>query len=111
VTLLVIDQRPSQIDPEVLSQIGTRFCLQLDSEADVEALVGGMAGRSGLRQVIASLESRQQALVFGHALPMPVVVRPPDLTPDYAPGASLRDRLAGGRPSAEPTPLGLFGPR
>ncbi len=111
VTLMVIDQRPSQIDPEVLSQIGTRVCLQLDSEADVEALVGGLSGRSGLRQVIASLESKQQALVFGHALPMPVVVRPPDLTTDYAPGASLRDRLAGNLPAAAPTPAGLFGPR
>ncbi len=110
VTLLVIDQRPSQIDPEVLSQIGTRFCLQLDSEADVEALVGGMSGRSGLRQVIASLESKQQALVFGHALPMPVVVRPPDLTRDSAPGASLRTRL-GVAPaqSVSATPKGLYG--
>ena len=43
VTLLVIDQRPSQIDPEVLSQIGTKFTLQLDSDNDVEAIVGGVA--------------------------------------------------------------------
>jgi DNA helicase HerA-like ATPase len=109
VTLLVIDQRPSQIDPEVLSQIGTKFCLQLDSESDVEALVGGMQGRAGLRSVIASLESQRQALVFGHALPMPVVVQPPELTPDYRPGQSLRDRLNGGRASEEPTPKGLYG--
>jgi len=93
VTLFVIDQRPSQIDPEVLSQIGTKFCFQLDSEPDVDALVGGMQGRAGLRSVIASLESRQQALVFGHALPMPVVVRPPDLTAEFRAGASLRERL------------------
>lgn len=108
VTLLIIDQRPSQIDPEVLSQIGTKFCLQLDSEQDVEALVGGIQGRAGLRQVIASLESQRQALVFGHALPMPVVVQPPELTPDYAPGQSLRDRLNGGR-EEQPSPLGLYG--
>ena len=110
VTLLVIDQRPSQIDSEVLSQIGTKFCLQLDSEADVEALVGGMAGRAGLRSVIAALESKRQALVFGHALPMPVVLRPPELTADFAPGQSLRARLgvaeaATGRSG----PRGLFG--
>lgn len=108
VTLLIIDQRPSQIDPEVLSQIGTKFCLQLDSEADVEALVGGIQGRSGLRQVIASLESKQQALVFGHALPMPVMVRPPEFTRDFAPGGSLRQRLdpgANGAASAAMKPL------
>lgn len=109
VTLLVIDQRPSQIDSEVLSQIGTKFCFQLDSDADVEALVGGVVGRTGLRQVIASLESRQQALVFGHALPMPVMVRPPDLPATRTPGASLRDRLRGARQGGEPTPAGLFG--
>lgn len=88
VTLLVIDQRPSQIDREVLSQIGTKYCFQLDNDQDVDALLGGVAGRAGLRQVLASLESQQQALAFGHALPMPIVVRPRDVTP-----GSLRARL------------------
>ena len=93
VTLLVIDQRPSQIDPEVLSQIGTKFTLQLDSDNDVDALVGNVAGRSGLRQVIAALESKRQALVFGHALPMPVVVQTPEATNDSSGRGSLRVRL------------------
>lgn len=93
VTLLVIDQRPSQIDPEVLSQIGTKFTLQLDSDSDVEALIGGVSGRSGLRQVIAALESKRQSLVFGHALPMPVVVQTPEATNAESARASLRARL------------------
>ena len=93
VTLLVIDQRPSQIDPEVLSQIGTKFTLQLDSDNDVDALVGNVAGRTGLRQVIAALESKRQALVFGHALPMPVVVQTPEATNDTSGRGSLRARL------------------
>ncbi|MXW25615.1 MAG: ATP-binding protein [Dehalococcoidia bacterium] len=109
VTLLVIDQRPSQIDPEVLSQIGTKFTLQLDSDNDVEAIVGGVQGRSGLRQVIASLESKRQALVFGHALPMPVVVQTPEATNDDSARASLRARL--GLPEHEETSpaAALFG--
>ena len=93
VTLLVIDQRPSQIDAEVLSQIGTKFCLQLDSDSDIDALLGGITGRSSLRQIVSSLESKRQALVFGHALPMPVVIQTPELSRDYAPGSSLRARL------------------
>ena len=111
VTLLVIDQRPSQIDPEVLSQIGTKFCLQLDSDGDVEALVGGAAGRSGLRQVIAALESNRQALVFGHAIPMPVVVRTPDAGgDDRSARGSLRRRLGLPEQEAEKSPAGvLFG--
>ncbi len=109
VTLLVIDQRPSQIDPEVLSQIGTKFTLQLDSDNDVEAIVGGVSGRSGLRQVIASLESKRQALVFGHALPMPVVVQTPEATNADSARASLRARL--GLPEHEETSpaTALFG--
>ena len=101
VTLLVIDQRPGQIDSEVLSQIGTKFCLQLDSDSDIEALIGGVTGRASLRQIVSSLESRRQALVFGHALPMPVVIQTPELTRDQAPGASLRARLG-----MEPQPAG-----
>ncbi|MEK9659637.1 MAG: ATP-binding protein [Chloroflexota bacterium] len=75
VTLLVVDQRPSGIDPEVLSQVGTRLACQLDNERDVEAVLTGAPGGRELRAVLARLESKQQALLFGHALPMPVVVR------------------------------------
>jgi uncharacterized protein len=75
VTLLVVDQRPSQIQREVLSQLGTKICCLLDDETDVEAVLSGTSGSSGLRSVLASLDTRQQALIFGHALPMPVVVK------------------------------------
>jgi DNA helicase HerA-like ATPase len=75
VTLLVVDQRPSGIDPEVLSQLGTRISAQLNDEDDIRALLTGMPNADRLRTVLASLESRQQALVLGHAVPMPVVVR------------------------------------
>lgn len=75
VTLLVVDQRPSQIEPEVLSQLGTKICCLLDDESDVNAVLAGTASGSGLRSVLAGLDTRQQALLFGHALPMPVVVR------------------------------------
>ena len=74
VTLLVVDQRPSGIDEEVMSQLGTKFCCLLDNDRDVDAVLTGVAGGRKLRQVLASLESRQQALVFGHAVPMPVEI-------------------------------------
>ncbi len=75
VSLLVVDQRPSGIDEEVLSQLGTRFVYLLDNEHDVDAVLAGIAGARELRTVLSRLESQQQALIFGHALPMPVVVR------------------------------------
>ncbi|MFB3131154.1 MAG: ATP-binding protein [Rhodothermales bacterium] len=75
VSLLVVDQRPSGIDEEVLSQIGTKIVAQLSDEKDISAALVGTGDASALRNVLASLDSKQQALVFGHAVPMPIVVR------------------------------------
>ena len=75
VTLLVVDQRPSGIDSEVMSQIGTRITCLLNDDKDIEAIFTGVSGGQSLRSVLAKLDSKQQALVLGHAVPMPVVVR------------------------------------
>jgi len=75
VTLLVVDQRPSGIDPEVASQLGTRLTALLTEESDIRAVFSGVAGGDGLRGVLASLDTKKQALILGHAVPMPVVVR------------------------------------
>jgi uncharacterized protein len=75
VTLLIVDQRPSGIDDEVLSQVGTKICCLLDDEKDIDAVLTGVSGANTLRGVLASLDTRQQALIFGHAVPMPVVVK------------------------------------
>ncbi len=75
VSLLVVDQRPSAIDEEVLSQIGTRIVAQLSDERDIGAALVGTSDASALRKVLASLDAKQQALVLGHAVPMPIVVR------------------------------------
>ncbi|MCC5640557.1 ATP-binding protein [Nostoc sp. CHAB 5844] len=75
VTLLVVDQRPSGIDNEVMSQIGTRITALLNDEKDIDAIFTGVSGAGGLRSVLAKLDSKQQALILGHAVPMPVVVR------------------------------------
>jgi DNA helicase HerA-like ATPase len=75
VTLLIVDQRPSGIDPEVMSQIGTRVTCLLDDEADIRAVFSGISGAGALREVLARLDTRQQALIMGHTVPMPVVVQ------------------------------------
>jgi DNA helicase HerA-like ATPase len=76
VTLLVVDQRPSAIDEEVMSQIGTRVTALLDNEKDINAVLMGVSGAASLREVLARLETKQQAIVMGHAVPMPVVMKP-----------------------------------
>jgi len=75
VTLLVVDQRPSGIDNEVMSQVGTRITALLNDEKDIDAIFTGVSGGQSLRSVLAKLDSKQQALLLGHAVPMPVVVR------------------------------------
>jgi len=91
VTLLVIDQRPSGIDDEVMSQLGTKIICLLDNERDIDSVLAGVSGKSELKTVLSKLESKQQAIIFGHAVPMPVVVR----TREYGSAESYRDFALG----------------
>ena len=92
VTLLIVDQRPSGIDPEVMSQIGTRVTCLLDDETDIRAVFSGISGASALRDVLARLDTRQQALIMGHAVPMPVVVQTRTYgTPEFYAAMGVRE--------------------
>jgi uncharacterized protein len=75
VSLLVVDQRPSGIDQEIISQIGTKIVAQLNDEKDIQAVLMGINNATNLRAILASLDSKKQALLMGHALAMPVVVQ------------------------------------
>jgi hypothetical protein len=75
VTLLVVDQRPSGIDNEIMSQLGTRITASLNDDKDIDAVFTGMSGGQALRTVLAQMDPKQQALILGYAVPMPVVVR------------------------------------
>jgi DNA helicase HerA-like ATPase len=103
VTLLIVDQRPSGIDDEVMSQIGTRVTCLLDNEADIRAVFSGVSGAGALREVLARLDTRQQALILGHAVPMPVVVRARDYDPAFyaaigaLEGEALQERARRGK--------------
>lgn len=94
VTLLVVDQRPSGIDEEVMSQIGTRITCLLDNEADIKAVFSGVSGAGQLREVLARLDTQQQALILGHAVPMPVVVKTRDYGPDLYAALGFLDEPA-----------------
>jgi DNA helicase HerA-like ATPase len=93
VTLLIIDQRPSGIDEEVMSQIGTKITFLLDNERDVDSALAGVSGKSELRSVLSKLASKQQALIFGHAVPMPVAFQPRE----YGSAQSYKDFMPGGK--------------
>jgi DNA helicase HerA-like ATPase len=94
VTLLIVDQRPSGIDEEVMSQIGTRVTCLLDNEADIKAVFSGVSGAGQLREVLARLDTQQQALILGHAVPMPVVVKTRDYGPELYAAIGFLDPAA-----------------
>lgn len=75
VTLLIIDQRPSQIYDEVMSQLGTRVSGWLGDEDDIRAVLSGLAGRDALRGMLARLQPKEEVLLLGWGVPMPLPVR------------------------------------
>jgi hypothetical protein len=75
VTLLIIDQRPSQIYDEVMSQIGTRISGWLGDEDDIHAVLSGLSGREALRGMLARLQPKEEVLLLGWGVPMPLPVR------------------------------------
>ncbi len=75
VTLLIIDQRPSQIYDEVMSQLGTRISGWLGDEDDVHAVLSGLSGRESLRGMLARLQPKEEVLLLGWGVPMPLPVR------------------------------------
>jgi len=108
VTLLIVDQRPSGIEEEVMSQIGTRVTCLLDNEADIKAVFSGVSGAGQLREVLARLDTQQQALILGHAVPMPVVVKTREYGPElYAAVGYLDDEAA--KKKREKDKKALFG--
>jgi hypothetical protein len=75
VTLLIIDQRPSQINDEVMSQLGTRISGWLGDEDDIHAVLSGLAGREALRGMLARLQPKEEVLLLGWGVPMPLPVK------------------------------------
>jgi uncharacterized protein len=75
VTLLIVDQRPSQIYDEVMSQLGTRICGWLGDDLDIQAVLSGLSGRDALRGMLARLQPKEEVLLLGWGVPMPLPVR------------------------------------
>ncbi len=99
VTLLVIDQRPSGIDEEVMSQLGTKITCLLDNERDIDAVLGGVSGKNELKSVLTRLAAKQQALIFGHAVPMPVAFKPRE----YGSPESYKELVSGASTGKKPS--------
>jgi hypothetical protein len=97
VTLLVIDQRPSGISEEVMSQLGTKITCLLDNERDIDSVLAGVSGKNELKAVLSRLAPRQQALIFGHAVPMPVTFQPVAYDTKFYAGLNKKTAETGGK--------------
>ena len=109
VTLLVVDQRPASLDTEVMSQLGSRITALLNDDKDIDAVFTGVSGAGGLKSVLASLDSRQQAMILGHAVPMPVVVATRPYDADFYRAMGLLERTPETRRKVKQEVDELFG--
>ena len=75
VTLLIVDQRPSQIYDEVMSQLGTRISGWLGDDDDIHAVLSGLSGREAIQGMLARLQPKEEVLLLGWGVPMPLPVR------------------------------------
>jgi len=96
VTLLIVDQRPSQIYDEVMSQLGTRISGWLGDEDDIHAVLSGLAGREALRGMLARLQPKEEVLLLGWGVPMPLPVRSRRFDEDF-----WKELVKGGKRSRE----------
>ena len=71
-SLCVISQRPSELDPTVLSQCSTTFAMRLPNEND-KKIIGDAVGASALSMIalLPSIADRE-AIAFGEAMAMPM---------------------------------------
>lgn len=84
-SLALITQRPSELDPTILSQCSTAIALRLSNERDVQAMRGAaQEGTSDLLDFLPLLGDRE-AIVLGQGVSMPMRILFDDLEGDAVP--------------------------
>ena len=72
-TLAFVDQRPSQIDDEVFSQIANSFIMSMNNDKDIDQVVKTLQNSKTYRGIISGLLKRQ-CFVFGDAIAVPTII-------------------------------------
>lgn len=73
VTLCVIDQKPGELDRDVVSMLWTNFIFTLTDQKDIDVSVLGSPNPQLFAKIIPRLK-RKFALIYGDAIKFPVVV-------------------------------------
>lgn len=83
--LVLVSQRPSDVESTVISQCGTWLVLRLTNAADQQHVARFLPdGMSGMTKILPNL-AQQEALFVGEGAAMPARVRIRDLTEDQLP--------------------------
>jgi hypothetical protein len=69
----LIDQRPSRIDDEIMSQLGNRIVLSLKESKDLDHALSGVPKSDIWRNIVQTIPART-ALIVGDAIRVPTVV-------------------------------------
>jgi uncharacterized protein len=74
-SLCIVTQRPSEIDPTILSQCNTVFALRMSNDRDQEIVTSAIADTgSGLLEFLPALGQRE-AIAFGDGVTLPVRIK------------------------------------
>jgi hypothetical protein len=71
--LALVDQRPSQIDDEVRSQLANRLVMSLKEPSDISSALSGVPDRSVWENIVATIPNRT-VMVVGDAIRVPTVI-------------------------------------
>jgi DNA helicase HerA-like ATPase len=104
VSLCVVTQRPSEIDPTILSQTSTIFAMRLTNQNDQEIVQAAVSDAAvSLLEFLPSM-GNGEAIAIGEGVPLPMRIRFDRLPDGFAPrssGASFSEGWKEDRGSAE----------
>ncbi len=85
VSLCIITQRPSELDPTILSQCNTIFSLRLSNEKDQEILRAGISDSAASLLDFMPTMGVGEAVAFGEGISLPTRIRIDLLPPEFLP--------------------------
>ncbi len=85
VSLCIITQRPSELDPTILSQCNTVFSLRLTNERDQEILRAGISDSAASLLDFMPTMCVGEAVAFGEGISLPTRIRIDLLPPEHLP--------------------------
>lgn len=100
VHLGVITQRPSELDPTILSQCSTIFSMRLGNEHDKSMIGQAISGVSKTTISFLSALANRECIAFGEAISFPMRLRFENVASEMLPGASIyqkQDRAVTGQ--------------